>query len=117
MKKILVIENDLDILDVVGFVFENKGLEVIESQSRVPIETIIEQNPDLVLLDYYLDEGYGKEICLAIKTNPVTKHIPVIIFSAMTGLEKAANDSCADTFIAKPFDIDDLEKLVERFIL
>lgn len=116
MKKILVIENDIDILDLVGFVLEDKGVEVIESQARMPIEKIVERQPNLVLLDYYLDDGYGKEICLEIKNNPLTKHIPVILFSAMTGLEEAAKESCADAFIAKPFDIDDLSKLVEGFI-
>jgi len=115
VKKILVIENDLDILDIVGFLFKVDGFEVLESQSKIPIEKIIEVNPNLILLDY-LHHEYGKEICLEIKNNPLTQHIPVIIFSAIIGLEEAAKASCADAFIAKPFDIDSLEKLVRKFI-
>jgi len=69
------------------------------------------------LLDYLLHDGYGKEICLEIKNNPVTQHIPVIIFSAMTGLEEIAQDSCADAFLSKPFEMDDLEQMVDKMAL
>lgn len=117
MKKILVIENDLAILEIVGFVFIEKGFDVLESQNRIPIERIIEQKPNLVLLDYFLNDSYGKEICLEIKNNPLTQHIPVILYSAISGLEQVAKDSGADAFIAKPFEVDELTKLVESFVL
>jgi two-component system phosphate regulon response regulator PhoB len=112
LKKIVIIENDEDILDIVGLVLTVKGFDVLPSQTSIPIEKIITDNPNLILLDYYLDDGYGKEICLEVKSNPLTRHIPVVIFSAMVGLEQAAKDSCADAFIGKPFNIEDLKKLV-----
>ncbi len=117
MKKILVIENDAGILDIVVIIFRDKGFEVLASKTKVTIERIIQQKPNLILLDYLLDDACSKEICLEIKNNPLTHHIPVIILSAITGLEEIAQDSCADAFIAKPFEIDDLEQMVDKMAL
>ena len=61
MKKILVIENDAGILDIVGIIFRDKGFEVLASKTKIPIERIIQQMPNLILLDYLLDDGCGKE--------------------------------------------------------
>src|ERR1700745_4410835 len=80
--KILVIENDIDILDLLKFFLDDIGFEMLPAQNRIPIEKIISDNPNLILLDYFLNDGYGKDICLEIKDNSSTKHIPVILMSA-----------------------------------
>ena len=117
MKKLLVIEDDPDTLTIIRFLFEDKGFNVSESQNKVPIELIIKNNPNLILLDHVLPDGFGKEICKEIKANPHTSHIPVILFSTVTGLEKLANEGSADAYIEKPFDINDLEKMVMKMTL
>ena len=117
LKKILVIENDLDILDLLKLFLDDIGFEVMPSQNRIPIEKIITDNPSLVLLDYFLNDGYGNEICLEIKENPLTKRIPVIIMSASDHIKKYALQSSADAFISKPFDILDLEILVRETLI
>lgn len=64
--------------------------------------------PHVILLDVYLGTTNGLEICVELKTNPKTKKIPVIIFSAHIN-ETAIMDFCkADDFIAKLFDIQNL---------
>jgi DNA-binding response OmpR family regulator len=50
----------------------------------------------------------GRVICKKLKKFPTTKNIPVIMMSAHPSAEKSAREACADEFIAKPFDIDDL---------
>lgn len=114
MKKILVIENDLDILDLLKFFLDDIGFEVLPAQNRIPIEKIISDNPDLVIIDYFLDDGYGYDICMELKANELTKHLPVIIMSASVHVEKYAHDCEATSFISKPFDIFALEDLVRK---
>lgn len=114
MKKVLVIENDVDTLDVIGLLLEDTGFEVLPSENRVPIERILQQQPQLVLIDYFLNDGYGNEICLEIKANPLTRHIPVVLISTSNNIEQIAIDSLADAYISKPFDINDLEKIVRE---
>ncbi len=105
MKKVLVIENDADTLAIMGFIFENSEFEVIESPIRLSVEEITAINPHIIVIDYLLDDGLGSKLCLEVKSSPVTKHIPVILYSASFNLEEIAKDSNADAFICKPFDI------------
>jgi len=81
MKKVLIIENDLDTLEILGCIFEGINFIPLESQFRVPIDNIIKENPDLIVLDYYLDDCCGSEICAELKSNLLTKNISVIILS------------------------------------
>jgi CheY-like chemotaxis protein len=114
LKKVLVIENDLDTLDLIGFLLEDSGYKVLPSEKRVPIERVIEQDPQLIIIDYFLNDGYGNEICLALKANPLTKHIPVVLISTSPKIKQIAIDSFADGYIEKPFDINDLERIVRE---
>jgi|ERR1700712_3406311 two-component system phosphate regulon response regulator PhoB len=113
MKKVLVIENDSGTLDVIGLLLADSGFQVLPSENRVPIERIIEQSPRLIIIDYFLNDGYGNEICLELKANPLTKHIPVVLISTAPNIKQIAIDSFADGYIAKPFDIIDLENIVK----
>ncbi len=115
MKKVLVIENDIDTLEIVGILLENNNFEVIQSPQKRSVKEIAEINPDIVVIDYLLGDGYGNELCLEIKTNPSTKHIPVILFSASPNLEKVIETCLADAFIAKPFDLEDFLEMVNQW--
>jgi DNA-binding response OmpR family regulator len=116
VKKILIIENDLDTLDMIGFLFEDSGYEVMESQFKIPIKKIIHDDPDLIILDYWLEDGYGNDVCLELKAHPFSKHIPIILISAYPELKQTAHDCLADGYISKPFDIADLENLVKKLV-
>jgi two-component system phosphate regulon response regulator PhoB len=116
LTKILVIENDLDTLDILGFFLTDSGFEVLASQKTIPIEKIISDSPDIILLDYFLDDGYGKDMCLELKANALTGHIPVILISAHNKIKQIAIESCADAYLAKPFDLFELENLVRTFV-
>ena len=112
MKKILIIENDIDTLDVLSFALTDNGYTVVPSETKISLQQIAEINPDVIVIDYLLSDGYGNELCLDIKSNPVTSRIPVILFSASIHLEKIIEACHADAFIAKPFDLLDFEKTV-----
>jgi DNA-binding response OmpR family regulator len=114
-KKILVIEDDNDILDLFQYILEDEGYKVWASDHSEHIEVIAEHRPNLVLLDDRLPGEYGHVICSRIKADPRTKNIPVVLVSATRDLEKLAFDCKADDYLPKPFDLKDLVKLVKQY--
>jgi two-component system phosphate regulon response regulator PhoB len=116
MKKILVVENDTDTSELMEHVLDNAGYKVIRSDIKIPMDDLLKINPALILLDHYLTDGYGGDYCAEIKTNHHTKHIPVVLVSAVHKLEKVSEAACADGFIKKPFDIVLLQETIKKFI-
>lgn len=116
MKRILIIEDDLEISSVLHDVFIDEGYDVIIYPNKNSIKGIIINRPDLVLLDNKLNDGFGHELCTEMKGNEMTKHIPVILISAYNDLEKLANKCGADAFLAKPFDLESLLSLVRQLL-
>lgn len=105
MKKVLVADDNPDILWVVEFLLKKNGFEVITTlDGNDVIPTVREKNPDLVLLDVFLSGVDGRDLCNSIKTSEKTKDIPVIMFSAHTNLSDVMEVCKADDFVAKPFD-------------
>jgi CheY-like chemotaxis protein len=116
LKKILIIDDDQDNLFILAECLKIKGVEVIAKSTIIPIEEIIQISPDLILLDHWISDMKGGDFCFEIKNDDSTAHIPVILISAIIDLEDVAVKSCADSHIEKPFDIDDLQKEVKRFL-
>lgn len=109
MKRILVVDDDIDILTVVQLILETNGFDVKAISRWQQIYTQIDEfKPDLILLDVSLGTQDGRNICKQLKTTEATKNISVILFSANQTVEKTVPECLADSFIAKPFDINDL---------
>lgn len=117
MKKIFILEDDVDTLDVMEFILRDNGYAVIKANRVVSVNEIISINPNLAILDIMLHYGFGSDLCIEIKNNPKSNHIPVILYSANNNLNKLAHDSLADAYLAKPFDIDKLLQMVKETIL
>jgi len=121
MKKVLLLDNDEDVLDVMQEALTYEGFEVkcIEQTDNI-LPEIERYRPDLVILDYLLDGINGGEICHQIKKNKKTSDLPVIIMSAYPRVMRSLDDYGCDDFIPKPFDLDDftgrIQKLIERDI-
>lgn len=113
-KKIVVIEDNHDILELLGFILENEDYEVLASINSEPIKRLEEFNPHLILMDENLGEEKGHKLCLEIKGNTSTAHMPVILISAVNDLPEIARRCKADGYIAKPFLIEDLLDLVRQ---
>lgn len=115
-KKIIVIEDNHDILDMIAFILEDEGYEVLSSLDAEPLKDIETHKPDLVLLDDWLADGYGHQLCAQLKANPATTNIPVLLVSSVQNLKELAQQSQADGFIHKPFDIDYLIEMVKQHL-
>jgi CheY-like chemotaxis protein len=68
----------------------------------------------MILLDNRLIEGYGRDFCKRLKSDPSSRYIPVILFSTNAQLEEMARESGADGYLKKPFDLEDLLDLVKQ---
>ncbi|WP_299290751.1 response regulator [uncultured Mucilaginibacter sp.] len=112
-KKVLIIENDRDIRDIISYVLEDKGYEVIAAEPW-PVNRLHTYNPDLILLDEWLNEREGHLLCTELKDMHETKHVPVIILSTANNIEEIANSCKAEGFVNKPFDLDELLEEVQR---
>lgn len=113
MKRVLIIDDDPMILEVTQMALEASDFEVRTLNNENGVEDAIEEfNPHTILLDYNIgDSGNGRKICEAIKENPVTKHIRIVLFSALIfDNEDFSNNlfKCFDDYIPKPFDISEL---------
>lgn len=106
MKKILVVDDDIDILTLVKMTLTMNGYETeILSRWESIDHTINRFKPDLILLDVSLGGADGREICRRLKSQEDTERIPVILFSANIEMEKSLENCNAQAFISKPYDL------------
>jgi CheY-like chemotaxis protein len=115
--KILLLEDDLDLTEIIELIFEPEGYQVISSSVQSYLQDIEHSKPDIIIADHLLSNSTtGSDICIALKANPATAHIPFIITSAVYNLPDIAKDCCADSFIEKPFDINYILKVVNELL-
>lgn len=119
MKNVLVVDDDDGIVEVVQIVLEGEGYNVRTSYDDSFMEQILTNVPDLILLDVLLagPSAYtdGRIICQRLKSDERTKQIPVIMLSAHADAGKVADSSGADDFLEKPFDVDALIEIVQKY--
>ena len=110
MCKVLVIDDDKDLLDILKSLLTKRGFDVeTDDNWQNGFEKIREFEPQIILLDVFLSGIDGLDICKQLKSNPLTSHIPIVIFSAYPRIaESAIYEYDADDFIAKPFEVNDL---------
>jgi DNA-binding response OmpR family regulator len=109
MSKILVVDDDTDILSVMEILLTMKGFEVeVTTKGENTFPKIASFRPDLILLDVLISGHDGRTICRKLKADKDTRHIPVIMFSAHPGAAATIAEYGADDFIAKPFDVTNL---------
>lgn len=106
MKKILIIEDDQDIVDIAMIILEKEGYDVSAFTDFPGYEKVVnESNADLVLLDLNIRGYPGKEICRHIKQRDELKKMQVVLMSANPDIQAVAAEVKADAFISKPFDL------------
>ena len=114
-KKIYVADDDPAILEVCTLVLEDEGYEVETSSDGKSIQNRKVNLPNLVFLDIMMSGTSGNDICHSIKNNEQTRHLPVVLISANRNIDEIALACGADAVLPKPFDIDILLKLAEKY--
>ena len=105
MSKILVVDDDEDILAVVKIVLSMNNFTVQAISRWEDVAGSVRSfSPDLILLDVALRGADGREICRQLKKSNETQHIPVILFSAHYDLVNNINECMANGLITKPFE-------------
>lgn len=116
MNKILVVEDEGSISELLKLCLESEGhLVVATGSGKTAIEWIKEIVVDLAIVDLGLPDISGFEVCRAIKNNPRTRSIPIIILTSNTSNAAKIEgnlEANADLFLNKPFDIGDLKKAI-----
>lgn len=116
VKSVLICDDDEGIIDVASIILSDAGYDVIAiTESREVLSLATKSNPQLILLDLWMPNMSGEEVTKELKQNPKTSNIPIIIISASRNTEDIARRIGADHFICKPFDIDELEKVVKKY--
>ncbi|WP_183575481.1 response regulator transcription factor [Mucilaginibacter sp. X5P1] len=116
-KKILVVDDDQDIREIILYVLESEGYQVSGLDNGLAVvETVAQIRPDILLLDVQLGDSDGRDICRELKGTLATQEIPIIMISANHGWQGIREKECnADDFLAKPFDIIELLAHVRRY--
>ncbi len=119
MAKVLVVEDNELNLKLVCDLLTIKDHEVILSKDGFNIlEIVIEQLPDLILMDIQLADVSGLDLIKILKNNPKTNKIPIIVITAfaMKNEVMRISESGCDLYLSKPVSIDNFFFSVERFI-
>jgi DNA-binding response OmpR family regulator len=108
-KKILVIDDDPSIVEVIKLILEDEQFEVATIPNDQSIKEFLSTiKPDLVLLDVWIGGQDGREIVQFIRSEPHLIGVPIIMVSAKNDLRTVAESVHADDYLAKPFDIKEL---------
>ncbi|MEQ1918893.1 MAG: response regulator [Elusimicrobiota bacterium] len=121
MPRILSVEDDVDLQQVVAYVLKKKGWTVVFAyDGKDGLEKALELKPDLILLDMMLPGLNGLEVIRALKENEGTRAIPVIVMTAYPSDEQFIKSAVvamgAVEYLAKPVHIDELVKTIEGLL-
>jgi DNA-binding response OmpR family regulator len=109
MQRILAVDDNVDILEVLQMILEDSDYEVETlNDGTLLFDKIREHRPDLILLDIMLGNADGRELCKNVKLRKDTHNIPIILISASHSSSDLLKPNGADDFLAKPFDISEL---------
>jgi two-component system phosphate regulon response regulator PhoB len=111
MARILVVEDEKDLQEVLGYNLRQAGHDpVLVSDGHEALARVAAEAPDLVLLDLMLPDMSGTDVCRTLKSDPATRHIPVVMLTAkgeeidrVVGFELGADD-----YVVKPYSMREL---------
>jgi DNA-binding response OmpR family regulator len=117
--KILIVDDDVDIVETMAFALQKSFSVITASNGADGLIKAKYEEPDVIILDLMMPKMDGFEVCLKLKSDDVTKKIPVIIFTARNDKDahykvfKCGNDD----YIVKPFRLTDLVTKINKALL
>jgi DNA-binding response OmpR family regulator len=117
MQKILVVDDDKDLLEMVEMTLSRLGYHITTLAKGSGFFNVVESiRPDIILLDIFLGDADGRTLCYQMKLQSAFKKIPVILYSAGQIPLSTIEHSKADGFITKPFDIKQLTEKLKKLL-
>ena len=116
MKKILIVDDEKDIVETIQFVLEAQGYSCITAyDGEKGLKKAKDNNPDLIILDVMMPNINGFKISRLLKFDAKYKDIPIIMLTARSQQEDKmiGKETGADLYMTKPFDIEELVKNVK----
>ncbi|HWZ16772.1 MAG TPA: response regulator [Mucilaginibacter sp.] len=117
-KKIVIFDDDEDILSICSYILEEQGWKVFSFTDCNNIaEKVSSILPDVILMDNWIPDDGGIIATQILKKDINLKDIPVIYFSANSDIELLASHAGAETYLAKPFDLEELERVINTVLV
>ena len=119
-KKVLVVDDSLDVIKMIGLMLQHQGFEIIAAQSGAQaLAKAQAENPDVIILDIMMPGVDGYEVCRRLRADPVTANTPILMFTAKTSVsDKVAGfEAGADDYLTKPIRPSDLVSRIEAVLL
>lgn len=112
-KKIVIFDDDEDILSICAYILEEQGWEVHTfTDCNNIVEKVSPIMPVVILMDNWIPDVGGIVATQNLKKDESLKNIPVVYFSANSDIQLLADQAGAETYLAKPFDLEELEKTI-----
>ncbi len=118
-KKILVVDDELDMLMVIKLRLEASGFDVITATDGLEgLNAARKDNPDLIVLDIMLPKMNGYKVARFLKFDEEYRKIPIVMLTALGGEEdrNTGIETGADAYLTKPFETEQLLKTVRKFL-
>jgi|SRR3989339_815224 len=119
MSKIMIVEDEMATVKLLKFMLEKKGYTVVHAENgRVAVDNVLDEKPDLILMDVMMPEMDGIQATKIIREDAKTCHIPIIMISALGQELEVTNGllAGADSYVVKPFDSQALLRLIAEKI-
>jgi CheY-like chemotaxis protein len=116
MEKILVVDDDEDLLLILWHALKGNGYQVTTlSDPGLVLETIAHTQPDIIILDISMGKWDGRDICAEVKKVEAYRHIPVVLYSGMVNAN--AQEKCQpDLFLQKPLSTNYFLRKIKELI-
>jgi DNA-binding response OmpR family regulator len=118
-KKVLIVDDEADIVETIKFSLELENIECIEAyDGEDALLKAKKEHPDLIIMDVMMPKMNGYKVCRLLKFDESYKHIPIIMLTARAQAKdiELGEETGADEYVTKPFEMDELVALVKKYL-